>query len=192
VDSTRQAKARDPDLARRSRAVVVSRHCPDYLTIAVILGAHGLRGDLKIHLEPASQHLFASLERVYLGPKHLLFAVESLRPYRNLHLLKLKGCDDRSCAEELRGLEVLVPLADVGELPAGQFFEYQLEGLSVETEEGEPLGILHEVLFTGSNPVYVARSSSGELLIPALTNVVLSVDLQAGKMVVRLPAGMRD
>ena len=76
-------------------------------------------------------------------------------------------------------------------LAPGEYFHYQLIGLAVGTEEGEELGTIREILETGSNDVYIVAGPSGDLLIPALAQVVLQVDLDAGRMVVRLMDGLR-
>ena len=67
-----------------------------------------------------------------------------------------------------------------------------IEGLAVYTEEDQYLGIVEEVLPTGSNAVHVVQGPLGEVLIPALADVVLNVDLEAGRMTVRLPPGLLD
>jgi 16S rRNA processing protein RimM len=76
-------------------------------------------------------------------------------------------------------------------LPEGEYFHFQLIGMKVLTEDGEYLGRLREILETGSNDVYVVSGDSGELLIPALANVILKVQVTEGVMVVRLMEGLR-
>ena len=74
----------------------------------------------------------------------------------------------------------------------GEYYHYQLVGLTVITEQGERLGRVQEVLVTGSNDVYIVKSDDGaELLLPAITQVVKDIDLAAGRMLVRLLDGLR-
>lgn len=175
-----------------SQDSAVRRRIPEYLTIATVLAPRGIRGELKVRIETDFPERFALLTRVYLGPEHRPFDFEGFRQYKGHGLLKLKGCDDRTAAEGLRGMEVQIPLQEAMPLGPGEYYEYQIEGLAVWTEDGEHLGVVEEVLFTGSNAVYVTHGPRGEVLIPALKDVVLEVDLEAGRMVVRLPPGLLD
>ena len=84
-----------------------------------------------------------------------------------------------------------VPEQSVPPLPEGEYFHFQLLGLRVLTEEGEDLGRVCEILETGSNDVYIVANDSGELLLPALADVVREVQVSEGLMVVRLPEGLR-
>jgi 16S rRNA processing protein RimM len=170
----------------------VRRPIPEVLTIATVLAPWGLRGELKVRIETDFPDRFSRLSHVLLGAEREPFEVEAFRQQQGHGLLKLKGCDDRNAAERLRDSEVQIPLSEAMPLPAGQYYSYQVEGLAVCTEEGEPLGTIEEVLFTGGNAVYVTQGPRGEVLIPVLRDVVLKTDLEGGQVVVRLPAGLLD
>jgi 16S rRNA processing protein RimM len=174
------------------RESAVRRRVPEYLTIATVLAPFGVRGELKVRIDTDFPERFARLTRVYLGPEHEPFEFEGFRLHKSLGLLKLKGCNSRNEAERLRDWEVQIPTEEAMPLPPGQYYVHQIEGLAVYTEYGEHLGKVEEVLFTGSNAVYVIRGARGEVLIPALKDVVLEIDVQAGRMVVRLPPGLLD
>ena len=106
-------------------------------------------------------------------------------------ILWLEGIVSRAQASALTG-KYLAALPDSdATLEEGEYFHYQLIGLRVQTEDGEYLGEIREILETGSNDVYIVRGSEGELLIPAMASVVLNVDLPAGVMVVSLLDGLR-
>jgi 16S rRNA processing protein RimM len=119
------------------------------------------------------------------------YRVERLRQVRRGVLLKLEGCEDRNMAEELRGMFVQIPREDAVPLEAGEYYLYQLIGIDVETDRAEKLGRIVEVIDTGANDVYVVQGPSGELLLPAIEEVVQDIDLEAGRLVVRLPPGLR-
>jgi 16S rRNA processing protein RimM len=89
-------------------------------------------------------------------------------------------------------MDVQIPLQEAMPLGPGEYYEHQILGLAVWTEDGDPLGAIEEVLLTGSNAVYVTHGPRGEVLIPALEDVVREVDLEAGRMIVRLPPGLLD
>ena len=76
-------------------------------------------------------------------------------------------------------------------MPEGEYFHYQLIGLQVLTESGERLGEISEIIITGSNDVYVVSGADGEILLPALNQVIRAVDLERGLMTVRLMEGLR-
>jgi 16S rRNA processing protein RimM len=76
-------------------------------------------------------------------------------------------------------------------LPEGEFFHFQLLGLRVISQLGEELGHLTEIIQTGSNDVYLVSDGKGEVLIPAVSQVVQQIDLDAGVMVVELIEGLR-
>ncbi|MFV8571682.1 ribosome maturation factor RimM [Marinobacter sp. SBS5] len=105
-------------------------------------------------------------------------------------VVKLKGLDDRELARTYAGAEIRVPTEELPELPAGEYYWFQLEGLDVFTVEDECLGKVHHLLETGANDVLVVRATAGsidqrERLIPYLPDqVVMSVDLSGSRMVV--------
>lgn len=169
---------------------------PRYLVVGLIVGAHGLRGELKVDLLTDDPHRFGQLERVYIGYEDAEPEPWSLLGYR-LHrgqvLLQLEGCAARTEAEALRGSWVQVPLAEALPLGEDEYYEYQVVGLDVWTTAGAFLGQVMEVIYTGANDVYVVHdpaSGRREVLIPAIDDVVLQVDLEAGRLVVALPDGL--
>jgi 16S rRNA processing protein RimM len=88
---------------------------------------------------------------------------------------------------------VAVRLGDLGPLPDGVYYHWEIIGLRVETEEGESLGSLGQILSTGANDVYVVRTPDGsELLLPAIAEVIRKVDLESGRMMVHLLPGLRQ
>ena len=91
----------------------------------------------------------------------------------------------------MAGELLTIPSNAVPPLPEGEYFHFQLMGLEVFTEEGEDLGRISDILVTGSNDVYVVSGQSGDLLIPAVAQVVRVVDLERGTMTVRLIDGLR-
>jgi 16S rRNA processing protein RimM len=160
------------------------------LAIGRIVRPWGVRGEVKVEILTDWPERFALLEYVYLGEEAVPYRLERFRLHQGYALLKLAGCDDRNAAESLRGQVVQVPREKAILLDEGEYYVYQIEGLEVWTDEGEFLGRVVEVLFTGSNEVYVVRGLRGEVLIPAIADVVLEVDLEGGRLVVRLVDGL--
>jgi 16S rRNA processing protein RimM len=162
------------------------------MTIATVLRPHGVRGELKVRLETDFPERFAALSRVYLGPQYLPFELEGFRNLPQYGLLKLKGLDDRMAAQAVSGMDVQIPIDEAMPLGPGEYYEYQVLGLEVWSADGERLGVIEEVLCTGSNSVYVTQGPGGEIVIPNLPDVVLEVDLNGRRMTVRLPPGLLD
>ena len=118
--------------------------------------------------------------------------VERARSIKGGVLVKLDIVNDRTEAESVRGLFLTVPHEEVQTPPEGAYYHFQIIDMGVWSDEGEYLGQVKEILLTGSNDVYVVKDSGKkDLLIPALEEVVLEVDLPQNRMTVRLPEGLR-
>jgi 16S rRNA processing protein RimM len=105
--------------------------------------------------------------------------------------LKFADIVDRTAAEQFRGAEVLVPTREAVRLPEGQFYWHQVIGLRVEdTRTGQTLGTVVDILETGANDVYVVRGPRGEILIPAIKDVIKNIDPDSGRILVEPLPGM--
>ena len=125
-----------------------------------------------------------------VGDSDELRRVERQRLHGDRVILKLAGIDDRTAAEAMRGALVRVPIEQAVELPPGSYFWHEIVGLRVQDTRGRALGTVAEVLATGSNDVYVVRSGEGELLLPAIKDVVRAIDREHGVMTVELIPGL--
>jgi len=165
---------------------------PRYLVVAKVLRPHGIRGELAVQVMTDYPDRFRDLGTIYLGDsaeqptKLRAYQLESARPDKKLHwLLRLQGVDDRTMAELLRERYVYVSLADAVPLADDEVYLFQVIGLQAETPSGEILGQVVDVMETGANDVFVLRGDRyGEVLIPAISSVVLSIDVSAGRMIV--------
>jgi 16S rRNA processing protein RimM len=148
------------------------------------LTAHGVKGELKcLVVTDFPDQRFKRGNRLLLGSEPRV--VRSARRQGDLVYLRLDGIDDRTAAEALRGQELVVPRTEAVPLPEGQFYWDQVLGLRVEDTAGQLLGTVADILETGANDVYVVRGGPrGEVLIPAIKDVVRAIDPAAGRMVV--------
>jgi len=152
------------------------------LAVARVVGAKGLMGAVRI--EPLTDWP----ERLAIGSE--VWVEDESEPREILEVswggrvpvLRLSGVTDRDSAEPLVGRYLEAPPRP---LPAGSYYWHQLEGLAVADASGTSLGTLVEVFRVGENEVYRVAGDDGEVLLPALRDVVLSIDLEAGTMVVR-------
>lgn len=168
---------------------------PCYLLVGRVLRPHGVRGELRIEIITDYPERLAQRAHFYLAhpgsPAAVQrYPVEGMRFHQKVLLLKLSGCDDRNAADELRGMLVQIPIEEAAPLEEGEYYLFQLIGVQVETEQGEQLGQVVEVIETGANDVYVVRGPRGEVLLPAVDEVVLELDLESKRMVVRPLPGM--
>ena len=113
--------------------------------------------------------------------------VEGARFHSGCLLLKLAGFGDPETVARYRNWLVSVPEDQLLPLEPDEYWHFQLEGLEVRDESGTVLGRLEEVLPTAGHDLYVVRSPEAEILIPAVAEFILSVQLEAGVMVVRPP-----
>lgn len=162
-----------------------------HLVIGQIVAPRGLRGELKVRAETDESERFLRLREVFIGDQFTRFEVKSARLVKNQVLLQLLGIEERDAAERWRGAYVWVPIEDALPLAEGEYYHHQIEGLAVVTVDGEALGRVTGILTTGANDVYVVSGGKGELLLPAIGDVIARVDLGAGTLVVRVPEGLR-
>jgi len=171
---------------------------PRYLAVGRILRPHGVRGELRAEIltdyPDRLQTVFAQhLRTVYVGKEHRPFTLTGVRFHQDVMLLTLKECATRDEADALRGAMVEIPLEDAVPLEEEEYYHFQLIGMQVETEAGDPLGEIVEVFTVpGANDVIVVHGSRGEILIPAIEDVVIDLDVEAQRMVIRPMPGLLD
>ncbi|HZT96136.1 MAG TPA: ribosome maturation factor RimM [Chloroflexota bacterium] len=163
----------------------------DWMLVGRVAGAFGVHGELKVDPLTDFPRRFEELEVVYTGEKHFPRTVLSARVGRRI-LLRLEGISSREDAQALRGTSLWVPRDQAVGLPEGQYYRDELVGLRVETEEGEALGSIDDILETGANDVYIVRSEGRELLVPAIQDVVVAIEVGRGRIIIRPLPGMFD
>lgn len=192
---TDQAKD-TPDGNRKVEPLNRSSGLPEpelrYLAIGKVVRAHGLRGEISVSILTEFPDRFDTTEWVYLGDEFEAtpYRLEHYRWHQKNILLTLAGVTDRSQAEKLRGQLVQVPLEEAVPLPDGAYYFYQLVGLTVVTTSGDELGTVVDILETGANDVYVVAKAGREILLPAIDQVVQTIDPEAGVMIVQLIDGL--
>ena len=171
-----------------------------FLTVARVVRAHGTAGELACEIITEFPQRFRRTRTVYLaGPggdvqaprRHAVQRARIARRGSGAQLLlKLEGIDDRDAAEGLRDALVQVPETEAWKLPRGRFYWHQIIGLRAVTVEGRELGTVKQILETGANDVYVVQTARGELLVPAIKDVVKEIAPDRGVIVLELLPGM--
>lgn len=156
------------------------------IVVGKIVAPHGVRGDLRIRPDIERPEIFKKLKRIFLGGKE--YKLLSSRPHKNIYILHAEGVDDRNTAETLIGKNGEVPLSELPKLPEGEYYYFQILGLTVCEEDGRVVGTVKEIIETGANNVYVVEQPGHkELCLPVIPSCVLSMDVEHGRMTVRLP-----
>lgn len=161
--------------------------------IGIISSTHGIRGEVKVFPTTDDVRRFGKLKEVILdtGKEDLNLSVQSVKYFKQFVIVKFEGLDDINAVEKYRGKSLYVTRENAVRLHRDEYFIADLIGLSVQDETGEPIGVLEDVLGTGANDVYRIRLTDGrELLLPAIRQCVLEVDVQAGFMKVHILEGL--
>ena len=158
---------------------------PAFLVLGKLRRPHGVMGEITLDLYSNLPELLVVDKVVYIGENHQTYTLKAKRMKGEFFLLKLEGVDDRSSASELTNALLYTPTDQLPKLPDGDYYIHQLIGIDVFDSDEQYLGILAQILETGANDVYLVKDQQGkEVLIPAVEDFVIDVDLDARKMIV--------
>ena len=163
------------------------------LEIGQIVNSYGIKGFLKVVPFTDNVKRFDDLKTIYIEKNKKLseIEIEEVKYHKNLVLLKLMGIDDINDTLEFKNCYIKIDIKDAVELPEDTYFIVDLIDMDVTTDEGENLGKIVDVFPTGSNDVYVVKDELGkQVLLPAIGDVIKSVDVKNKKMVVHLIEGL--
>ena len=167
----------------------------DLLEVGKIVNTHGLRGEVKVVSWTDYPEVFEDIEYVYVkkGAEYERLDVGNIKYQKGNLIIKFPQIKDIDEAQRYKN-QVLYAERDVlGELPDGVYYIADIIGLEVVTEDGRSIGTIADVFNTGSNDIYdVRREGKKNMLIPVIDDVVLNVDLESGKVTVRLIDGLED
>ena len=165
------------------------------LQVGVITTTHGIRGEVKVFPTTDDPKRFLDLKNVILddGKTTLDLEIQNVKFFKNLVILKFKGIDNINDIEKYKKAGLYVTRDDAVELEEDEYFIADLIGMDVISDEGEQLGTISDVLQTGANDVYVISSKGQkDLLLPAIHECVLDVNVEERTMKVHLMPGLRD
>lgn len=170
-----------------------------YFTVGVMTKPHGLRGEMKVFPRTDfPEKRFKTGSKLYVRPEGQSpiaeVEVRTGRPQNNMWIVGFKGLQSIGDVERWRGMELAVAEEQLQPLPEGTYYIHQLVGLQVYTEDDTYLGELKEVLTPGANDVYVVRApgTKRDILLPAIPDCILKVDLDRQQMLVHILPGLLD
>ncbi len=166
----------------------------EYLDIGEIVGTHGVRGEMRVNPRCDSVAFMKKFKTLYLdknGTKEI--KVKSLREHGNVALLVADGIDTVEQAQSLRGTVLYMKRADA-RLNKGNYFIAELIDCTVYDADDEKIiyGVITDVSYTGANDVWHITKGENEYLIPAIKDVVVSVDVETGVIKIRPMKGIFD
>ena len=165
------------------------------LRVGVISSTHGVRGEVKVYPTTDDPNRFKKLKKVVLdtGREYLDLEISGVKFFKNQVILKFKGIDNINDIEKYKGKDLLVHREDAVALGENENYVADLIDLKVVTDDGKVLGYLTEVMETGANDVYIVETEDGtELLLPAIRECILDVDLEEEVMTVHILPGLFD
>ena len=159
----------------------------DWISVGKVTKTHGLKGDLKFH-PSMTEAVIAWVKQVRLSRENPLqdftdYHIQSIRGKDAPFIIKFKEVNSIEVASGLAGQTLYVSQDKFPDLPEGEYYWFQIEGLKVYDEGGRYYGSVEEIIRTGSNDVYVVRDDEKELLLPMIDSVVKIINLEAGELI---------
>ena len=165
----------------------------DLLKVGVITTTHGVRGEVKVYPTTDEPERFLELDYVLLdtGRELRKLEIKNVKFFKNLVILKFKGVDNINDIEKYKGRDLWIPRKEGQELEEDEYYIADLLGMSVVLEDGQEFGTLKDVMEAGANDVYIIDSAEhGEVLLPAIKECILDVDLEKNVMTIHLMKGL--
>ena len=163
-----------------------------YLEAGQIVGTHGVRGEVRVQPWCDSPQQFATFKKLYWDAEGKNPVKLRARPHKNIVLAMLEGITTVEQAQVLRGKMLYVDRRDL-KLPKDRYLVQDLIGIAVvDADSGETYGTLTDVSQTGANAVYHMATDKGEILIPAIPDVVVKIDLKTDTLYLRPMKGLLD
>lgn len=167
----------------------------DLLQVGIITSTHGVRGEVKVYPTTDDPRRFRRLKEVVLdtGREKLNLEIEDVKFFKQFVILKFKGLDNINDIEKYRQKSLYVTRKNAVRLQRDEYFIADLIGLKVQDEDGTELGTVKDVIETGANDVYELEMANGRsLLLPAIKQCILNVDVENGMMQVHVLEGLLD
>lgn len=164
---------------------------PEFLAVGKLRRPHGTHGEILMEVLTDFPERLEPGVIVYIGSRYQPVTLRSRRWHNQALLVAFEEIADRERVGVFRNQFIFVRADDRPELPEGDYYHHQILGLQVITEFGKHLGVVKEILETGANDVYVVEQPDGhDILIPAVDEFILGIDLEKGEMRVHIVPGI--
>ncbi len=164
----------------------------EYLQVGTIIKTHGIKGEVKVYPLTDDVNRFKDLKSVILEPSkdNLPLEIEGVKFFKNLVILKFKDYDNINDIEMYVKKGIFVTREDAVPLEEDEYFVTDLIGLDVITDDGVSFGVVKDVLHTGANDVYVVEHDDKEVLLPAIKECILDINIADKLMKIHLMKGL--
>ena len=160
-----------------------------FITVGKITSKHGNKGEVKVMPLTEKIDRFKNLKNIYIDKK--IFEILKSRMVGNSVILKLAGIDEIDEAENIVGCFIEISRSEAIKLPEGSYFLHEIIGLGVYLENNEYLGVIENIIRTGSNDVYIVKNKEDrEILVPAIKEVVKVIDIENNKIIIHYIDGL--
>ena len=165
------------------------------LLVGKVIKPHGFKGLIRAWSYARAMGSFLHSETVFFRQGHqepVELSVLEVKPHKSVFLLRIEGINTFDEADRYRGYDILVDKDNLTRSSDDEYFWFEIIDLEVYLDTGEYLGIIKEIIPTGSNDVYVVKQNDSEFLIPAIHEVVKKIDLDKGEMIISVMDGLLD
>ena len=163
------------------------------LQVGVITQTHGIKGEVKVFPTTDDPARFRKLKHVIMvtGKERLDMEISGVKFFKQYVIIRFQGIDSINDAEKYKGARLYVTRDNAVRLRKDEYFVADLIGMKIVTEDGEPFGIMKDVMATGANDVYVVeREDASEILLPAIRECVRNIDMEQGVITVHIMDGL--
>ncbi|MDD3227181.1 MAG: ribosome maturation factor RimM [Tissierellia bacterium] len=164
----------------------------DYIKVGKIVNTHGVKGYIKCIPLTDDLERFEELEYVYTEKDNIKRTIDDVWYQKGMVCLKLKDIDDMDKAELFKDTYISIVEDQLRVLPEDSYYLFDLEGIDVYSNNGDYIGKISEIYQTGANDVYEVKNNKNSYLIPAIKDVVKSVNVQDKKMIINVIEGLLE
>lgn len=159
------------------------------INIGKVVTTHGVRGDIKVYPHTNVEDMFGKLKKIYIGDQE--YKVSSTKYAKGCPVLNIDGLNTVEEAQKLIGKPVFADEENLPKLEADSFYLKDIIGCMAVSEQGEEIGKITDVIFTGANDVYeISARADRKILVPAVKEFILNVNIKNKKITVKLIEGM--
>lgn len=165
------------------------------LQVGVITSTHGIKGEVKVFPTTNDAERFRKLKKVILdtGIEKIDMEIEGVKFFKQFVIVKFKGIDSIDEIEKYKGKSLFVTREDAVKCKKDEYYIADLIGIEVVEESGSPFGKLKDVMETGANDVYIIEMNDGrEVLLPAIRQCILDINIEKGIMTIHVMEGLLD